>query len=200
MGVDNEGGGCKRASVRHAYVRPADKAKPTFFMEIRANLNHLHIAPRKVRLIANLLKGMDVSHAKRELQGRNKRANTPLLKLLQSGAANAGHNFQVEEAGLYIKSIQVNPGPVLKRSRPRAFGRAAVIRKRTSHVALVLATKEEQKIIKTRKQKPIVRDAHSEDQEHSDTHKKYHTDISQSRAARPQTAGFIKRTFRRKSI
>ena len=113
-------------------------------MEIKANLNHLHIAPRKVRLVAGLIKGMDIDRARVELRHRGRRASPLLLKLLQSAAANAVHNFQLDEDGLFIKDIAVNPGPVLKRMRPRAFGRGASIRKRTSHVALVLESKSDQ--------------------------------------------------------
>ncbi len=118
-------------------------------MEITARLQYMRLAPRKMRLGANLLKGMPVSHARRELMFLSKHAAEPLLKLLHSAVANAKHNFSVGEEKLYVEQCLVNSGPVLKRTRPRAFGRAAMIRKRMSHVVLTLATIEDQEMEQT---------------------------------------------------
>lgn len=107
-------------------------------MEIKAYLRHLHIAPRKVRAVADLVRGKSLRDAERELMHRVKRSSHPLIKLLRSASANAGHNFRQDAATLRIKEIRVDPGPVQKRFRARAFGRAAPIRRRTSHVVLVL--------------------------------------------------------------
>ena len=109
---------------------------------IEAQLNYVHIAPRKMRLVANLVKGMDVSRAETQLRFLTKRASHPLVKLLRSAVANAKHNFQLDEKDLVIQKITVDGGPVLKRFRARAFGRAARLRKRTSHVTLVLKVRE----------------------------------------------------------
>ncbi len=110
-------------------------------MEISAKLNYLRMAPRKVRLVADLIRGKPVPVAERMLGVLRKRASGPLLKLLRSAMANARHNFRVANAeDLRIRSITVNTGPTLERIRPRAFGRAFPIRKRTSHVSLVLET------------------------------------------------------------
>lgn len=116
-------------------------------MEVKASLNYLHMAPRKVRLAACLLKGMSVDRAQVVLRHLAKRSALPLAKLLASALANASGNFKLDKATLYVKDIRVNPGPVLKRFRPRAFGRAATIRRRMSHVDLVLesTTNEEKK-------------------------------------------------------
>ena len=103
-------------------------------VEIKAQLNHLRISPRKVRLVADVIRDMDVKRAELELQHRLKRSAEPLLKLLRSAVSNAKHDFQLSEDQLYIKKILVNPGPVFKRFRARAFGRAAPVRRRTSHV------------------------------------------------------------------
>ena len=110
--------------------------------QVKVQLNYLRIAPRKVRLVANLLKGMEATHALMQLKFLQKRSSMPIAKLLQSAIAGARNNFELKIEDLYIKEIIVNPGPVLKRFRPRAMGRAAKIRKRTSHVSLLLETKD----------------------------------------------------------
>lgn len=107
-------------------------------MEVKAKLNKLRMAPRKVRLAANLIKGMDVNKAKINLKFMLKKSAVPLLKLLDSAIANAKHNFNLNGENLYIKKILVNEGYKLKRYMPRAFGRAALIRKRTSNIEIIL--------------------------------------------------------------
>ena len=79
--------------------------------------------------------------------------------------ANAAHNFQLDESGLYVKDIKVHAGPVAKRMMPRAFGRGATIRKRTSHVVLVLEQRQgaSAPIKKRKKDQPVVRDADAGD-------------------------------------
>lgn len=107
-------------------------------MEIKAKLNYLRIAPRKVRLVADAIRGLPVLEAERRLAFLTKRAAMPVLKLLYSAEANAKNNFSIQKEDLRVVKITVDGGPMLKRSMPRAFGRAAPIRKRTSHVLLVL--------------------------------------------------------------
>lgn len=98
------------------------------------------MSPKKIRLMADLIRGKKVSAAQVQLGVASKDAAIPLHKLLVSACANAaGKKMNVEK--LYVKSIMVDGGPMLKRSRPRAFGRAAPIRKRTSHVTIVLSEK-----------------------------------------------------------
>ena len=112
-------------------------------MEVRAELHYLRMSPRKVRLVASLMKGMDARRAELELRHLPKRAARPLAKLLASAIANAKHNFELAAEDLIVRSVVVNEGPTLKRMMPRAMGRGAAIRKRMSHVRLVLATKGE---------------------------------------------------------
>jgi len=107
--------------------------------EITAKLSYLRIGPRKVRLVADLIRGRDVTRAVNALSLLNKKSAAPMLKLLNSAIANAKHNFQVEKENLRISKITVDGGPVLKRSMPRAHGRATPIRERTSHINLVLS-------------------------------------------------------------
>lgn len=107
-------------------------------MEVTAHLRYLRLAPRKVRLVINLIRGLSVTRAADQLSVLPKAAATPILKLLNSAIANAEHNFHLERENLRVKAIVANDGPRLKRWQPRAFGRASEILKRTSHVTIVL--------------------------------------------------------------
>ncbi len=107
-------------------------------MEVRAHLRYLRIAPRKVRLVIDLIRGLSVDQATEQLSVLSKGSARPILKLLNSAVANAEHNFKLERQNLRVKSIVANEGPRLKRFQPRAFGRAAEILKRMSHVTIVL--------------------------------------------------------------
>lgn len=109
-------------------------------MEVKAQLKQLRIAPRKVRLVANLIKGMNVENARYQLEYSTKKSSKNILTLLNSAVANAKNNHKLVENNLYISKIIVNGGAVLKRSMPRAMGRAFPIKKRMSHVMLVLKT------------------------------------------------------------
>lgn len=107
-------------------------------MEVTAKLIRLRMSPRKVRLIARLISRKTVQAAETQLVFLKQIAAEPILKLLKSAIANAEHNFKLDKDKLWVKSITVDAGETIKRSRPRAFGRAAPIRKRTSHIHLVL--------------------------------------------------------------
>ncbi len=107
-------------------------------MEVNAKLRHLRMSPRKVRLVADVIRGMTTEEAEYQLMYLSKAASRPILKLLRSAIANAENNFKLDKNNLYIKQITVDQGPTLKRWRARAFGRAAEIRKRSSHVVIVL--------------------------------------------------------------
>src|SRR3989344_814319 len=103
-----------------------------------AKLNYLHIAPRKVRLIANTLKGLSVKEAEAQLLLRVQRSAKPLLKLIRSAVANA-KNKKLDINRLVVSSVLVNGGPMLKRFLPRAQGRATPIHKKMSHIVLTLS-------------------------------------------------------------
>lgn len=107
-------------------------------MEVKAKLSHLHIAPRKVRLVVDLIRGLDTQEAIAKLTLTAKRAARPVNKLLKSAIANAEHNFSLDKNNLFIKEIRADEGPRLKRWQPRAFGRAYQILKRSSHVSIIL--------------------------------------------------------------
>lgn len=108
-------------------------------MEVKAHARHIHMSPRKIRLIAGLIRGMDVDKAAAQLRFYTKAASRPVAKLLASAVANASHNFKMSADGLYIKAITVDQGPTMKRWRARAFGRAAEIKKKSSHISITLA-------------------------------------------------------------
>jgi large subunit ribosomal protein L22 len=112
---------------------------------ITASLKNFRQSPRKVRLVANLIRGKSVYDASNILKFVSKKATHPLYDLLMSAVANAKNNFSMEQDGLIVKEIRVDSGIVLKRSMPRARGSAYPIHKRTSHVLLVLAPKPEKK-------------------------------------------------------
>lgn len=107
-------------------------------MEVKATLRNLRIAPRKVRRVADLVRGKSVADARLQLKFNAMRAAKPLLKLIDSGVANAENNHGLDTHSLRIKSLMVDQGPMFKRYMARAFGRGAEIQKRTSHIRLVL--------------------------------------------------------------
>ncbi len=107
-------------------------------MEVKASLKYLRISPRKVRLVANLIKRLPVTKAESQLKYITKRSAKPILQLLSSAIANAEHNFHLEKDNLYIAGIRVDGGPVLKRWRARARGTAYPILKRSSHIFITL--------------------------------------------------------------
>jgi len=109
--------------------------------EVKASARFVHIAPRKVRLVINQVRGLMITDALDQLKFLNKKSVEPITKLLNSAVANAKNNFSLAEKDLYIKKIIANEGPVLARFRPRAQGRASKIRKRMSHIEVILAIK-----------------------------------------------------------
>jgi len=125
-------------------------------MKVNAKLRYLRIAPRKVRLVADLIRGKKAQDALILLDFCLKRAALPLKKLLQSALANAKNNFQLDEKNLWISEIRVDEAPKLKRWRARARGRAMQIQKKASHITLVLSPlKEEKGEIKKRDEKKV---------------------------------------------
>lgn len=106
-------------------------------MTTSAKLRYLRIAPRKVRLVVDLIRGKSAEQAIAILNFTVRKAADPLLKLLNSALANAKDQEQ-DEKELKISKITVDQGPTLKRWRPRARGRAAMIQKKTSHITLQL--------------------------------------------------------------
>ncbi len=114
--------------------------------EARALLRNLRISPRKVIPVADVIRNKDVNVAMEILKVLRKRASYPILKLLRSAVANwqqKNPEVPVEEANLYVKTIIVNQGPAYKRWRPVSRGRAHPYKRRTSHVLIVVDSKNE---------------------------------------------------------
>ncbi|PCI29338.1 50S ribosomal protein L22 [Candidatus Wolfebacteria bacterium] len=128
---------------------------------ITATLSKYRQAPRKVRLVTELIKGKTVEQALVLLDTTTKNAGQPLKKLLVSAIANAKHNAKLKSEDLMIKNITVDKAPVIKRFRPRARGRASSIHKHSSHVTLTLDTiapkKEKAVAKKVEKKAPVAK-------------------------------------------
>ncbi|MCK4520610.1 50S ribosomal protein L22 [Candidatus Parcubacteria bacterium] len=169
-------------------------------MNITAKLRYLHIAPRKVRLMVDLIRGKSVEQAQRILNFTPNRSSEPLLKLLKSSIANAKDNLQLEEDNLYISKIFVDEGPKLKRWHAQSRGRAAEIQKKSSHISLELSEIKKKKVKKVKKTEKKVVDEKIEKEEKTtvkpeqpkpkDTKEKYVPKITQG----------MKRVFRRKAF
>lgn len=119
---------------------------------VKAHARSLRLAPRKMRLVTNLVKNMRVADALTQLQFTNKKGAKMLTKLLISAAANAENNFSLNRDNLFIKSITCDMGQVLQRSFPRARGSAFVIRRKLSHVNVIL----EERAAKGKRTKAVV--------------------------------------------
>lgn len=111
-------------------------------MEARAQARHVRVAPRKVRMVMDLIRGKDLNEALTILRFTPRSSSKVVEKVLLSAAANAQNNYDMDEDSLYVSNCYVNEGPTLKRFRPRAMGRAGMIRKRTSHITIILKEKE----------------------------------------------------------
>jgi len=99
---------------------------------------YVRISSRKVKIVIDLIRGKSVREAEAILQYTPKAATEPVLKLLKSAVANAENNLELNRDDLYVAEVYANQGPTLMRFRPRAQGRASRIRKRTSHITIVL--------------------------------------------------------------
>ena len=114
----------------------------TLVKEARATLKFARISSRKVKIVADLIRGKDVDEALAIMKFTPKAASEALEKLLKSAIANAENNHDMKHENLYVAEIFANQGPTLKRIRPAAKGSAVRIRKRTSHITIVLKEKE----------------------------------------------------------
>jgi len=167
-----------------------------------AKLKYLHMAPRKVRLVANSIKGKHVVEAEAQLVYAPQRAAKPLLKLLRSAVSNAA-NKKLDKNKLVISSITVDEGLMLKRWLPRAMGRATPIQKKMSHVAIVLEEKEEfgryrapqAKI--TKSEKTLAKDK-EEIKTKETKHNKPSPKVAETK--KKPKEGFTRKIFRRKEI
>ena len=107
-------------------------------METKAVAKYIRISPQKTRLVADVVRGMDVETAITTLRFMPKKAARILRKVIESAVANADQMETIDVDSLYVKQIQIDGGPSLKRFRPRAMGRATRIIKRTSHITVIV--------------------------------------------------------------
>lgn len=107
-------------------------------MEVKASLKHARVGEQKARLVANMVRGKNVGEAIKILMFLNKKSAVLIKKIIESAVANADYKKSVDLDKLFVKTITVDQGSVFKRFRPRAQGRASGIRKRTSHINVVL--------------------------------------------------------------
>ena len=108
----------------------------------RAQLMYARIAPRKVQIVCDMIRGQDAKIAEAYMANTPKAGCELMLKLLKSACANAENNFEMDPDNLYVAEAYATAGPILKRGRPRAQGRMSRINKRTSHITIVVAEKE----------------------------------------------------------
>ncbi len=170
-----------------------------------AKLRYLRIAPRKTRLVADLIRGKTVKKAESILAFTRKGAALPIAKLLKQAVANAKDSFQIDDNNLYISKIIVDEGAKYKRQLPRARGRADIILKKTSHITLVLdeidKKKKKQKIKKKEKVKTVKEEVSEEKEEEKKevvekkTRKKFEPEKIKSEKQKG-----LKRFFRRKAF
>ena len=107
-------------------------------MEVKASLSYARVGAQKARLVADMVRGQKIDEAIKTLTFMNKKSAMMFKKLIESAVANADYKKTIDLDRLYVKAIWVDEGPVLKRWRPRAQGRAFGVRKRTSHMNVVL--------------------------------------------------------------
>ena len=183
-------------------------------MEAKAQLNNLRRSPRKIRLVAKLLCGLDVKEAENQLKFLVKGSTPNFEKLLKSAVSNAENNFGLSKDNLYIKNISVNEGTKMKRWLPRAYGRASLILKRTSHIEMILAERVEGKDRKKLEKKQEIKDLKPEEikkkvEKGEEEVKEEKKEILKERETKEfidekkkseGKQGFLKRVFRRKSM
>jgi large subunit ribosomal protein L22 len=147
----------KRRAAARAAPKPADRREPAKRREaakpkprvkpaplvVRASSRYVRIAPRKARLVADQVRGLNIDRARALLQFSPRGAARDIGKLIESAAANAENNHDLVADEMRVAEITVDEGPTLRRYRPRALGRATPINKRTSHIAVALSPEED---------------------------------------------------------
>jgi ribosomal protein L22 len=134
--------GKKGAGKEAPAKKEASKAKPAPIV-VRASSRYVRVAPRKARLVADQVRGLQIDRARALLQFSPRGAAQDIGKLIESAAANAENNHDLVADEMRVAEITVDEGPTLRRFRPRALGRATPINKRTSHIAVALSPEGE---------------------------------------------------------
>lgn len=170
-----------------------------------AKMKYAKIAPRKARLLADIIRKMPVKRAEAELIFAPQRAAAQILKTLRSAVANAVHNGKADPSKLFISEIRVDGGPMLKRWMPRARGSLSMIQKKTSHINITLGSSD--KISSPDfvffKKEPKIKIVKSKNKKPSGNEKDKHPSIEEAgeiKKTGSKKPGVMKRIFRRKSI
>lgn len=108
-------------------------------MEIKVKNKFIKMSSKKLRLVANLIRGLETNNALNQLKFVNKRAAEPIAKLLKSAIASAEHDYEFDKNNLFVKEIRIDEGGMLKRWTPKAHGSATPLRKRISHITIVIS-------------------------------------------------------------
>ncbi len=132
----------KKAAPKKEPAKKKEAAKPAPIV-VRASSRYVRVAPRKARLVADQVRGLQIDRARALLQFSPRGAARDIGKLIESAAANAENNHDLVADEMRVAEITVDEGPTLRRFRPRALGRATPINKRTSHIAVALSPDEE---------------------------------------------------------
>ena len=168
--------------------------------EIKAQLNNLRLAPRKVRAVSDLIKGKNVIDALAQLEVMVKRSSLPVAKLLKSAIANAENNADMLKENLYVKNVKVNEGVKLRKFKPKGFGRVSPIEKKTSYIELTLAEKVPG-MKRTARQIKKTEEAGSVEEKQAQHQEQRKPEIKTEIGKRSSVFGNIgKRVFRRKVI
>jgi len=167
-------------------------------MTFKVKARHIRIAPRKVRLVADMVRGEKVDKAKSILKFTVNRSAQPIAKLLDSALTSAQNEFNWEEKNLFIEKIMVDEGPKLKRWMPRARGSASPIQKKTSHITLVLGEIEKKKVVKKKKEKVEAHKVASLEEVKEKFNKKKEGEVKEIKQGSEKKQA--SRFFRRKSI
>lgn len=185
---------------------PALSSQKSIFRSVSVRLRYLRIAPRKVRLVAHMIKKLPVNEAQAQLTMHGRRSAQPILKLLISALA-AAKEKSISSEKLIIKDIRVDKGPMLKRWMPRAQGRATPIHKVSSHITLVLEESEKERpsrfVMESKKEAKKKEKKVKEEKaapRHADEEKKSEKKTEIKTEAKTQEKGFVKKLFQRKSV
>ncbi len=139
---ERKSGAAKPKAETKAKPKPAEKAAPAAPV-VRATARYVRTAPRKARLVADQVRGLQIDRARALLQFSSRGAARDIQKLIDSAASNAENNHELVADDMKLAEITVDEGPTLRRYRPRALGRATRINKRTSHISVALSPEED---------------------------------------------------------
>lgn len=172
-------------------------------MKIKASAKQIKMSPSKLRLVADLVRGLEVNKALEVLNFNQKLAAKPITKLLNSAIANAEHNYNLKQDNLKIAEIKIDEGVTMKRWMPRAHGRATTIRKRSSHINLsleqIVAGTEKIEARKEKIEEPIKLDKLASEAKAQSAETKGVKGTKAEGAKAKTGKGFASKTFNRKA-